>query len=116
MKENHSEGVDENIAAELLMRTWLDTNSLIVRKLENLSELQAALVDSLPGGPTFTFLQLSDYYDRVILLIIKKIITTTNLSARRITREDILNCRVSSYALENDFPDLDLIPGLTLLD
>jgi Cap4-like dsDNA endonuclease family protein len=115
--EKHKEEVDMVTAKSLLHSTWIETDCPALRDTENqnLIELGEALSDVFPGLPSPSHNHIKEMYCRLLALVARRIIIGTTLEERRITRADVLNCRVSSRSTEGQ-PDLDKVPGDTVLD
>lgn len=116
MLEEHYESVETSLASELLARTHIETGSKRIRNHVNYDELAEIIAQAFPGQIELRFSQLHDFYERILLLIIKKILRGGNLEQRTISRDDILNCRYQSQLPEIGLPDLDLLPGSTVAD
>jgi len=114
--DRYQDSIDNEAAVSLLHNTWIETDCPMVRNPNNLIELESALSDLLPGTPSYTTVQLKEVYDRLLLLIVRKILTGRSLDTRQITRGDVLNCRTTPRASEAGYPNLDVIPGCTTLD
>jgi hypothetical protein len=115
--QEYTDEVDDATALELLHRTWIDTDCSVIRNPNHVIELEAALAASCPGIHPYNLPQLQDIYDRLILLIVRKIITTLTFHARYLRTDDILSCRSKVMnALENGYKKLDQVPGDTILD
>jgi len=114
--DKHQDDIDDEAAASLLHNTWIETDCLMMRNPNNLTELESALSDLFPGTPSYTTVQLKEMYDRLLLLVVRKILTGKSLSTRQITRGDVLGCRTVSRAPGSGYPDLDRVPGGTTLD
>lgn len=112
----YGEQVDYAMATMLLHNTHIQTGYHPLRSPTNLDELDAALSELLPGISPDTHRQLADIYDRLLLLVIRKIIIGTSLSTRRIEQHEVLSCRTVHTPLGNEYPNLDEVPGVTLLD
>jgi hypothetical protein len=112
----YSDHIDTVTAISLLHNTWIQTDSFTVRNPNNLDELGGALSELLTGVSPYTIFQLREMYDRLILLIVRKIITCRSIETRRIKREDVLSCRVASNSPGEGYPDLENLPGATTLD
>lgn len=114
LQKEHKQEVDEAMAVSLLTNTYIRTDTNTLRQSNNITDLGYALQNALPGT-TFTLAQLGDIYDRLLLLIIRKIFTKRS-DSRRIEESDILNCcSIPSLPLSLGI-NLDLVPGETNLD
>jgi hypothetical protein len=113
MHEKHGESGDEKEALALLRNTWIETKSPYIRNRPSYDELSGALQDAFPGQPACAISQLQETWVRIALLVLAKIITGKTLSARRISREEVLNCRWEAVAPENGLPDLSQLPGVS---
>jgi hypothetical protein len=116
LSTKHNDTIDKITAENLLKNTWIQTDSYTMSNHNNLDELEGALSELFPGTPPCTMIQLKNMYDRLILFIVKKIITGKSLEDRRIKTEDVLNCRVASSSEQEGYPNLDNVPGTTPLD
>lgn len=108
--------VDFATAVALLHSTYIETDCITVRNPNNLAELEDGLTELSPGTPPSTTAQLREMYDRLLLLVIRKIITGASLEARQVMCEDVLNCRTPVCAPIAGYPNLNSVPGRTLLD
>jgi hypothetical protein len=118
LREEHGEDIDEATALSLLHDTWVETDSHILRSTEkqNLAELEEALAERCPGGPPLTMSNLKEVYGRLIILIARRITEGTTLESRRIERDDVMECRTARFIAADGYPDLDTVPGDSLLD
>lgn len=114
--DKHKDKIDNGTAVTLLHNTWIETDCLMMRNPNNLIELESALSNLFPGTPSYTTIQLKEIYDRLLLLVVRRILTGRSLDTRQITREDVLDCRTTPQALGAGYPDLERIPGRTTLD
>jgi hypothetical protein len=87
---------------------------LDLKGISVLDELQNGLIESQQDTPSYTTYQLRNIYDRILLLVIRKILRTKSLEERKITKEDVLQCKVSPMVFGNI--DLDKTPGQSILD
>jgi hypothetical protein len=113
LKENHEEVANETTAKELLHSTWIDTNSNFIRRRPVYDELAEAMVQAFPGQPVLTLFQVREVFERILMLIVKKIIMSQTLEERKIIRDEVLSCRSIALTLEHGLPNLDLIAGST---
>lgn len=111
MHAEHNEIVNEGLACELLKNTWIETDSIHIRNKPPHDELSSVLVQSFPGQMPCTIPQLARTYERILLLIIGKIIKENEFEARTLRRQDILDCRSGAISPEYGLPDLDQLPG-----
>jgi hypothetical protein len=116
LRDKHKDNVSIDEARELLHKTWIETGHPTLRRPFNLEELETALDEVAPSPDQFSTTQLRDIYDRLLLLIIRKIIKGTTPEERRIGAADVLNCRTEECAIGDAMPDLSAVPGRTLLD
>jgi hypothetical protein len=107
MASAHGEAITENIARELLLATWIDTNSQTLRMPNCVVALGMALGTDL-AAVEYTTPQLADIHGRLILRIVGKILERS-LSDRTIVTEDVLQCRTACNPLEAI--DLEKVPG-----
>jgi len=116
-REKHKEDVDEAMAKSLLHNTWIETDCLALRDAasKNLIELGEALSEAFQGVPSPSHNHIKEMYCRLLVLIARRIIDGVSLTDRRITHEDVLSCRASSYPIEGR-PNLNKVPGDTVLD
>ena len=114
LKENHSDHVDELIATEFLHNTWIETDSIDLRQEILLQELQFSLDQNDPNAHLYTTSQLQNICDRILLLVIQKILGTKSLQARKITKDDVLKCRVAPNIIGNI--NLENLPGESNLE
>lgn len=113
-KYNDDVSIDE--ARELLHKTWIETDHPTLRRPFNLEVLETALEEACPSPSQFSTTQLRDIYDRLLLLIIRKIIRGKTPEERQSCAADVLNCRTEECAVGDVLPDLSAVPGRTLLD
>jgi hypothetical protein len=116
LQNNHHEKISIDEARQMLRATLISTNNHALRKPDNYLELETTFDDVIPGALAFNNQELRDIYDRVLMLILRKIITSRSLDERRITWDDVLNCRSVTTNHQNSRPNLDLLPGRTILD
>ncbi|MDQ3819765.1 MAG: hypothetical protein M3362_19110 [Acidobacteriota bacterium] len=116
LKNDYGENISEEEARNLLYRTSIETNNLNLRNPNNLEELEEALYEICPTSAQYSTDELREIYDRILLLIVRKIIRGKSLDERRIGVDDILNCRVEPQEINDGLPDLTSIPGRTLMD
>lgn len=116
LKAKNNEIINDFEVRLLLENTCIETDNRILRNPKNELELESALLQALPGIQNYTVPQLKEIYDRLILLIVRKIISGSSIEDRLIEREDILNCRVSSNSGYEARLDLDRFPGNSLLE
>ncbi|MGA2607642.1 MAG: dsDNA nuclease domain-containing protein [Terriglobia bacterium] len=102
-------------ALSFLHSTRIETDSQLVRHPPCIEELAATLEEHSPGGH-FSVRQLSLIYDRLVLLVLRKIITGKDLNSRTIRRDDVLNCQYESFAPLPGCPDLNNVPGQTVVE
>jgi len=115
LREKHNEiNISETEVKDCVGKTWIETASLDLKGGLVLEELQNILMKSQQDGPSYTTYQLRNILDRILLLVIKKIINTTSLEERKIIKEDVLQCKVSPTVLGSI--DLDKVPGQSILD
>jgi hypothetical protein len=118
LSKQHSEDVDEGTALALLHDTWVETDSQAIRNIEkqNLAELEEALAERCPGGSPLTMSNLKEVYVRLVILIARRITEATTLESRRIERDDVMGCRTARFTATDGYPDIDTVPGDSLLD
>ena len=116
LQKDHNDSIDHSTAVGLLYRTWIETDCSELRNTNNLSEIESALDNLLPGTLPRAFSELSEMYDRLLLLIVRKIITGRSMEMRRIVRQDVLNCRIAPQTSGAGYPDWGKLPGSTLLE
>lgn len=116
LHEKHNDDVSIDEARELLHKTWIETDHPTLRRSLNVEVLETALEEICPSPSQFSTAQLRDIYDRLILLIIRKIIKGTAPEERRICAADVLNCRTEECAVGDVLPDLSAVPGKTLME
>ncbi|HYT43991.1 MAG TPA: hypothetical protein VEP90_16745 [Methylomirabilota bacterium] len=117
MLSSYGEDLDNDTVIALLHNTWIETECRMVRTPDNVKELDAALEELHPGVPPHTVPQLQNILDGLTMMIVKKIIKTTSIAERHILKDDVLDCRSTILnILQNDYPDLNQIPGHTILD
>ena len=105
----------EEHARDFLRRTHIETNDTDVRTPRNVESLYSAIKVASPHEPERSLPELRDVYDRIILLIIHRIRSGTDLRTRAISRRDVLEClRVPAGAFEA--LDLSRLPGGTKLE
>lgn len=114
LENEYGDAVDEDTANTLLDNTFIRTDTVILRKNNNIEELGAALQIAVPGAG-FTFPQIQDMYDKLLLLIVRKLFIGRS-DARRITEEEVEGCFVNPVPLILHDLNLDEVPGDTLLD
>jgi len=115
LRQEHKEDrVDEKQVKDCFYKTWIETDSLDLNGVEVLEELQNGLTEGQQDEASYTTYQLGKIYDRIVLLVIRKILETKSLEERKITKDDVLQCKVSPIVFGDI--DLDKIPGLTMLD
>lgn len=120
----HGEDIDNTTAQALLHKTWIETDcprvhypsDLAELDPNNLYELELALAELLPGTPAWTVVQLRRMYERLLLLVLRQIILGNRLATRQINLQDVLDCRTASETFSDGYPDLDSVPGRTLLE
>lgn len=120
----HGEAIDSVTAQALLHKTWIETDcpsvhypsDLTELDPKNLYDLEFALADLLPGAPACTIVQLRQIYERLLLLVLRQIIIGKSLATRQISLQDVLDCRTASQAFSDGYPNLDSVPGRTLLE
>jgi hypothetical protein len=116
LHDKYNEDVSIDEARELLHKTWIETDHPTLRRPFNVEVLETALEEACPSPSQFSTTQLRDIYDRLLLLIIRKIIRGKTPEERKIRAADVLNCRTEECALGDVLPDLSAVPGRTLLD
>ena len=114
LKDNYNDDVDEKLVTELLYNTWIDTNSSELRKRDILSEIHNALVDNPLSVHQYTTQQLQNIHDQILLLVLRKILSTNSLEKRKITRDEVMSCRTFPNPSVNI--DLDNLPGESVLE
>jgi hypothetical protein len=114
--DKHSDNVSIDEARELLHKTWIETDHPTLRRPFNVEVLETALEEACPSPSQFSTAQLRDIYDRLLLLIVRKIIRGVTPEERRICAPDVLNCRTEECAVGDVLPDLSGVPGRTLLE
>lgn len=116
-RTSHKEDLDDSTTKKLLHSTWIETDFHALHNAvnQNLVELSEALSDAFPGVPLPSHAHLKDMYCRLLLVIARKITDGLSVEARRITRDDVLNCRVASLPTDGN-PSLEKVPGNTVLD
>jgi hypothetical protein len=105
LREKHNDDVSIDEARELLHKTWIETDHPTLRRSFNIEVLETALEETCPSPSQFSTSQLRDIYDRLILLIIRKIIKGKTSEEHRIDATDVLNCRTEECAVG------DVLPG-----
>jgi hypothetical protein len=113
--DGDTDPVDVALARTLIHKTWIDTDSDLLRSPRCIEELDQALAETAPGEP-HTVRALNEFHDRLVLMILRKIIRGRNLDDRKITPEDVLSCRTECGADIPWYPDLGRVPGLTPLE
>lgn len=116
LHDKHNDDISIDEARELLHKTWIETDHPTLRRQFNLEILETALEEAYPSPALFSTAQLRDVYDRLLLLIIRKITRGKTLEERQICAADVLNCRTEECTLGDVLPDLRAVPGRTLLD
>jgi hypothetical protein len=110
------ETCDAALATTLLLSTVIETNTTWLRQPEdkNLVELHEGLCACLPGIPALRLDELRSTYERLLLLIVKRILRGRSVSGRQIARDAVLDCRVEPRDV-NDI-DFSSFPGRTMLE
>lgn len=101
---------------EFLNKTYIDTNSKFVRDHPDYSELNHALQTSCPDMLSTSFSELDRIYQRLILLIIYKILHGDSLDDRAISKADVIHCRYEPTSVERTHPGLDELPGRSVIE
>lgn len=115
--DEFSEKIDDVTAIDLLHNTWIETNCPRFDEKSNILELNAALEEYFPGHKSYVVEQLKTIYDRIILLIIRKITKSLDLKSRSICIEDILECQENMVARDNHIHKiLEKAPGFGILE
>jgi hypothetical protein len=115
LREKHNEvNITYADVKEYITRTRIETNSLDLIGGDALEELERNLVQNGYDGPRYTTFQLENIYDRILLMVVRKIIKTKSPEERKITQEEVLQCKTSPLIVGNI--DLDKVPGQTVLD
>ena len=116
LDENHGEVITLSEASTLLHSTWIDTSCEILLQKNMPIWLENALAKLNPMAPSYTLTQLKNIYNRILFLILERIRNTSSLDKRKIEREDILECLTAPAPFEEGFPDLDQVPGRSIMD
>lgn len=114
---------DTVVAQDLLLRTRIETDSQYLRPPDNLQrvfanhvqELEAVLAELEPDGPELTNNQICRYFERIVALVLRKILMGANRSERTIRPEEVLALR-TAFGGNGGYPDLDEVPGTTILE
>ncbi len=101
---------------ELLNKTYIDTNSKLVRGRPNLQELAYALEISCLDIQSPNILTLERIYNRLLIHIVEKTIRGTSVDARSITKVEVMNCRNEPISVDGKHPNLDDLPGKTVIE
>jgi hypothetical protein len=99
-----------------LRRTVIETGDAVLRQQNNVALLDRMLGECRPGAPPCTVPELEATYDRLLLLIVGRITTGNSRDERRITRDDVLACALATARAADGLPNLDALPGRTVLD
>jgi hypothetical protein len=113
LRTKFNDDVDEKLAKDLIYKTWIDTNSIELNR-DILSELHYALNSDPLSQAQYTTQQLQKIHDQILLLVLRKILCTSSLTERSITKDDVLLCRTSSLPIGNI--NLDKLPGESNLE
>jgi Cap4 dsDNA endonuclease len=117
MLSKHGENIDNATATTFFYNTWIETDSRLLSSLGNVFELNETFEEMLPGIPSYTVKQLGEIYDRLVMMVVNKIIKTSHIAERHIYSIDVISCRSEAVNMSNsDYPDLDKTPGKTRLD
>jgi hypothetical protein len=110
----HGEDVPEADVLALLEATVVDTNNAILRNPNNLVALDEGLSAAGAAGAARSLRSLRDTYDRLTLLIVRRVIETQSVAARTVVAADVLACCGPWVA--DDVVDLAALPGTTTLE
>jgi len=117
LSEEYQDEIDDITAIDLIHSTWIETNCSYFYETNNIFELNAALEEYFPGHKSYTVEQLRAIYDRILLLVSKKIIRTRDMGSRYIYLDDILGCRNNIIAIDNHIHEiLKKAPGSNVLE
>ncbi|GHO65729.1 hypothetical protein KSC_046210 [Ktedonobacter sp. SOSP1-52] len=125
IKEKHDDDIDVATATSWIYNTWIDTECSMLYTQGNevalesalTTELSVALEELFPGLPQYSLRQLNLMYEKLLLLVLKKIVATSELEERYIYLDDVLKCRsVEFEGTVDGYPDLSSLPGKTILD
>jgi hypothetical protein len=106
---------DEQQVDTFLLATRIDTNDAEFRTPPRLDLLDAGLNAAQPHHPRRTVPELREIYDRLLLLIVRRIRSGIDLASRAIRRADVLEC--CEPVMRETSPDFDrLYPGRTKLE
>jgi hypothetical protein len=119
MHMRHGDSCEADEARVLLRLCRLETDSERLKKPSsssefdgrNVAELAATMSDA--SGLPVTVDDARMNYSRLLLLILRKILTGRSSAQRRISRDDVLSCRQESSS--TNLPDLASITGGTVL-
>jgi len=67
--KDYHDNIDDATALELLHNTWIETDSSRLRNADNITELDSAFRELYPDLPAYTLSELSEIYDRLVLLV-----------------------------------------------
>lgn len=111
LRDEHQDEVSIELVKEFLHYTYVETECPTVRNPNNSFLLGNTLMDLFPDV-SYTTTQILDIYDRLLLLVMRKIMTG-DLESRKIVQKDVLDCRVASIATQG-CPDWSQVPGRTI--
>lgn len=115
MYDQYHESLGEREAWELLLRTFVDTNSPVLRGEPDYAALDRALDLYRPGLPARGIAQLRNLFDRLVKLIFDRVRQGTDRASRKIVAADI-GALMSPLPVPESLPSLDAVPGTTVLE
>lgn len=109
-------GLTKPAAEALLAATTIETSDATLRQRIDFGLIDQCLAECRPGHPAPPVSELQNMYDRLILLIVQRVIRTRSRDERRITAQDVLGCADAPPRAVEGLPDLAGLHGRTTLE
>lgn len=88
----HGNSCDAGRVGAFLLQSHIDTNEAEFRSSPSIELLDKGLRCARPNGPELSVAELKSIYDRLLLLIVRRIREGTDLRSRAILKRDVLKC------------------------
>lgn len=114
--QEHGESLSLDEVRQLLHSTTIDTDSALLRNPDCVGQMALALELAVPAEPSRTQNELRAIVDRLLLKILRTIISTSRVQDRRLCAQDVLSCRAGVDGGAINAINLGALPGRTILE
>lgn len=116
LSEKSGRLVDFNEGVNLLHKTFIETNSQFVRTHFDFANLSLGFRTTCPDMQNADIPAMEKIYQRLLILIVDKTLHGDSFASRSIYKDDVINCRFEPVSVTGGLPDLDNLPGNSVIE